>query len=169
MKFIKKPKKSLGQNFLFDKNIINKIVDIAKIEKNNSILEIGPGYGNLTKRLAQMNPNKIFAIEKDRKLISSLKDTFKDFKNIEIINDDFFNVIKNKSFAKNTLVFGNLPYNISTKILATFAMLEKWPPWFDVLIFMFQKEVADRIIAEKNSTDYGRLSILCNWRFNIKK
>ena len=169
MNFFKAPKKSLGQNFLIDKNIINKIIKIGNIEKNKTVLEIGPGYGNLTRSIASMNPNKVFAIEKDKKLTSFLKENFKSFNKIEIVNDDIFNIIKNKNLEQNIIVFGNLPYNISTQILASLILLEKWPPWYEILIFMFQKEVADRILAKKNTRDFGRLSILCNWRLNIKK
>ena len=169
MNSFKKPKKSLGQNFLIDQNIINKIVKIANIEKNKTVLEIGPGYGSLTKKIASMEPSKIFAIEKDKKLTSILKENFKSFNKIKIINDDIFNTIEKKNLGQNIIVFGNLPYNISTQILASLMLLEKWPPWYEILIFMFQKEVADRIIAKKNSNDFGRLSILCNWRMEIKK
>ena len=163
------PKKSLGQNFLIDQNIINKIIKIGKITENKTVLEIGSGYGNLTKKIANMKPKKILAIEKDEKLVLFLKNIFKDHKNIKIINNDILSVIKNNNLGQNIIVFGNLPYNISTQILASLVMLEKWPPWFEILIFMFQKEVADRILAKKNIKDFGRLSILCNWRLNIKK
>ena len=168
MNFFKTAKKSLGQNFLIDQNIINKIIKIGKITENKTVLEIGPGYGNLTRKIANMNPKKIFAVEKDKKLSSFLKGTFKDFENIKIINNDIFNIIKNKNLEQNIIVFGNLPYNISTQILALLVLLKKWPPWYEILIFMFQKEVADRILA-KNIKDFGRLSILCNWRLDIKK
>ena len=169
MNLLKSPKKSLGQNFLIDQNIIDKIIKIGNIKKDRSILEIGPGYGNLTKKIADTNPNKIFAVEKDTELSFFLKETFKDLKNIKIINDDIFNIIKNENLGQNIIVFGNLPYNISTQILASLILLKKWPPWYEILIFMFQKEVADRIIAKKNSKDFGRLSVLCNWRLEIKK
>ena len=164
----KVPKKSLGQNFLIDQNIINKIINIANV-KNKSVLEIGPGYGNLTKKIINMQPNKIFAVEKDYRLASLLKENFNNHSEIEIINDDIFNIIKNKNLGKNVLIFGNLPYNISTQILASLILLKKWPPWYETLIFMFQKEVADRIIAKKNTKNFGRLSILSNWRLEIKK
>ena len=169
MNFFKIAKKSLGQNFLIDQNIINKIIKIGKIAENKTVLEIGPGYGNLTRKIANMKPKKILAIEKDKKLALFLKNIFKDFKNIKIINNDIFNIIENKNLEQNTIVFGNLPYNISTQILASLILLEKWPPWYEILIFMFQKEVADRILAKKNIKDFGRLSILCNWRLDIKK
>ena len=169
MNFFKIAKKSLGQNFLIDQNIINKIVKIGKIVENKTVLEIGPGYGNLTKKIVDLKPKKILAIEKDKKLSLFLKNIFKNDKNIKIINNDIFNIIENKNLDQNTIVFGNLPYNISTQILAALVLLEKWPPWYEILIFMFQKEVADRILAKKNIKDFGRLSILCNWRLDIKK
>ena len=163
------PKKSLGQNFLMDQNIIRKIIKIGNIEKNTTILEIGAGNGNLTKKIIQQKPKKIIAIEKDKKLSIFLKNNFKEFENIRIINNDIFNVIKNNNIGKNIIVFGNLPYNISTQILAALILLKKWPPWYETLILMFQKEVADRILAKEGSKDFGRLSILCNWRLEIKK
>jgi len=169
MRILNTAKKSLGQNFLMDQNIINKIIKIGKIAENKTVLEIGSGYGNLTRKIANMKPKKILAIEKDKKLALFLKNIFKDFKNIKIINNDIFNIIENKNLEQNTIVFGNLPYNISTQILASLILLEKWPPWYEILIFMFQKEVADRILAKKNVKDFGRLSILCNWRLDIKK
>ena len=163
------PKKSLGQNFLIDKNIINKIIKSAHINKHSLILEIGAGYGNLTKNIAEENPKKIFAVEKDRKLSNFLKEKFIKKTNIKIINDDILNLTEKNNLGSNVIIFGNLPYNISTKILASLILLKKWPPWYSNLILMFQKEVADRILAKTNTKDFGRLSILCNWRLEIKK
>ena len=96
MKLIKFPKKSLGQNFLIDNNILDKIVKTANIDKNKIILEIGAGYGNLTKKISNMNPKKIYAVEKDKELSLLLKKKFVDAKNIEIIQDDILNFIKKK-------------------------------------------------------------------------
>ena len=166
MQIKNKPKKSLGQNFLIDKNIISKIIEIGNIDKNKSIMEIGPGYGNLTEVIISMKPKNIFAIEKDKELSVLLKKKFQNKKNIKIINEDIFNIIKNNS-KNNLLVFGNLPYNISTQILASLITLKKWPPWYNLLIFMFQKEVADRIIAKPNTKEFSRLSVLSNWRLEI--
>ena len=160
------PKKSLGQNFLIDKNIINKIIKIGNINKNKTVVEIGPGYGNLTEAIISMYPKKILVIEKDKKLCGLLT---KKFQNIKVINEDILDVIKNKSLTNNSLVFGNLPYNISTQILAHLITLKKWPPWYEHLIFMFQKEVADRIIAKPNTKEFSRLTVLSNWRLDIKK
>ena len=163
------PKKNLGQNFLIDKNIINKIIKIANIDKNKTVIEIGAGYGNLTEAIMSMKPKNILAIEKDKKLSSFLERKFKNVKNIQIINEDILNIINKKNSKQNCLVFGNLPYNISTQILASLIMLKEWPPWYDSLVFMFQKEVADRIIAKPNTKEFSRLTVLSNWRFEIKK
>ena len=169
MKLLQKSKKSLGQNFLIDKNIINKILKVVKVNKNNTVLEIGSGYGNLTKAITTMQPRKLIAIEKDKKLFSFLNNQFVNYKNMKIINEDVLNFIEKKNFEKNIIVFGNLPYNISTKILASLIMLKKWPPWYQVLVFMFQKEVADRILAKNRTKAYGRLTVLSNWRLEITK
>ena len=169
MHFSLQPKKSLGQNFLIDKNIINKIISIASIKEEQTILEIGAGNGNLTEILAINKSNKIYAVEKDKKLSLYLKKKFQKFENVNVINDDIFNIIKQNNLGQNIIVLGNLPYNISTQILASLIMLKKWPPWYKILILMFQKEVADRIIAKANNKNFGRLSILANWRLDIKK
>ena len=162
-----KAKKSLGQNFLIDKNIINKITDIVNIE-SKSILEIGPGTGNLTRSLIKKKPKKFYVIEKDKRLILQLK---KEFQNqIILINEDVLNIDENYLCKEKLIVFGNLPYNISTEILCKWILnLNDQKFWFENLILMFQKEVADRILSEYNSTKYGRLSILANWKLNIKK
>ena len=169
MHILNKAKRSLGQNFLIDKNIINKIINVVDINENNTVIEIGAGYGNLTKYIIERKPKKIFAIEKDKKLSLFLKKKFKLSKNLKVINEDILNIIQKNNLGKNIIVFGNLPYNISTKILASLIMLNKWPPWYDILILMFQKEVADRIIAKTRTKEFGRLAVLSNWRLDIKK
>ena len=148
MKLLGTAKKSLGQNFLIDNNIINKIIKIRNINKNNTVMEIGSGYGHLTNAILYMEPKKIFAIEKDKKLVIFLNNKFKDYNNIKIINRDILNIIEENDLEKNIIVFGKLPYNASTKILASLILLKKWPPWYEILILMFQKEVAERIIAK---------------------
>ena len=159
-------KKSLGQNFLIDKNIIDKIVNILEL-KNKNILEIGPGTGNLTEGILKKSPKKILAIEKDDNLAKLLKEKFND--KIEIINKDILKIDENSLSDQTLTVFGNLPYNISTEILCKWILNIKQKIWFDCLILMFQKEVADRIISDFNTKSYGRLTILANWRLDIKK
>ena len=159
-------KKSLGQNFLTDKYILEKITNTSII-KNKQILEIGPGTGNLTSFILKKNPKKLIAIEKDNELAINLKNKFND--KITIINDDILNIDETSLFNDKVTVFGNLPYNISTQILSKWIINLNKSFWFDCLILMFQKEVADRIIARFNTSNYGRLSILCNWKLKIKK
>ena len=159
-------KKSLGQNFLIDKNIIDKIVNILEL-KNKNILEIGPGTGNLTEGILGKNPKKVLVVEKDDYLANSLKEKFKD--KIEVLNKDILKINENLLSNQTLTVFGNLPYNISTEILCKWILNIKEEIWFDTLILMFQKEVADRIISNFNTKSYGRLTILANWRLDIKK
>jgi len=161
-----KAKKSLGQNFLIDKNILNKIVNITDIQ-NKLILEIGPGTGNLTSLIIQKKPKKFIVIEKDNNLAKKLQNKFED--QLIVINKDVLKVDEKSLFNDKVTVFGNLPYNISTEILSKWIINLKNNFWFDCLVLMFQKEVADRIIAEFNTSNYGRLSIICNWKLNIKK
>ena len=162
-----KAKKSLGQNFLIDKNIINKITNVINIE-SKIILEIGPGTGNLTSSILEKNPKKLYVIEKDDNLVKLLKENFAN--KIDIINDDVLNINENKICDDKLIVFGNLPYNISTEILCKWILnLNDEDIWFSNLILMFQKEVAERIISKHNSSNYGRLSILANWKLDIKK
>ena len=162
-----KAKKSLGQNFLIDQNIIDKIINIVEI-KNKSILEIGPGTGNLTKNILKKKPKKLIVIEKDNNLAESLKKNIGD--SVKIINDDVLKIDETKLNLDVLTVFGNLPYNISTEILCHWILnIKNKNFWFDNLVLMFQKEVADRIIAKFNTKNYGRLSILSNWKLEIKK
>jgi len=162
-----KAKKSLGQNFLIDNNILNRIVDIGSI-KDNFVLEIGPGTGNLTREILKKNPKKMLVIEKDEKLSLLLSQNFKD--QLIIINDDVLNIDEKKLNKEKLTVIGNLPYNISTEILCKWIInLKDSNFWFNELILMFQKEVAERIIADFNTSKYGRLSIISNWKLNIKK
>ena len=161
-----KPKKSLGQNFLVNDFILNKIANYTNIN-NKTILEVGPGTGNLTKSLLKKNPKKMFVIEKDNNLANHLSDTFGN--KLIIINKDILDIDVKSLFRENVVVFGNLPYNISTEILSKWIINLKDDFWFECLILMFQKEVADRIIAKFNTSNYGRLSIISNWKLNIKK
>jgi 16S rRNA (adenine1518-N6/adenine1519-N6)-dimethyltransferase len=161
-----KHKKSLGQNFLVDRDVLEQIVSTVNIA-NKEILEIGPGSGNLTSYILKKQPKKVFVIEKDDDLALLLNDQFNN--EIEIINNDVLNVSENEISDNLLTVFGNLPYNISTEILSKWILNMNTNVWFENLVLMFQKEVADRIIAKSNSSEYGRLSILSNWKLNIKK
>ena len=162
-----KAKKSLGQNFLIDEAVIEKIVSTTTIT-NKNIIEIGPGTGNLTRAILKKKPKKIFVVEKDNELSILLKEKFTD--QVIIINEDILKFEEKKLYDEKLIVFGNLPYNISTEILCKWIInLNDRNFWFDELILMFQKEVAERIIAKFNTSNYGRLTILANWKLNIKK
>ena len=161
-----KAKKSLGQNFLIDKNIITKIVSISDIT-NKDVLEIGPGTGNLTEYIIKKKPKKLFLIEKDEALYQELQLKFQN--EVEIINQDILKIDEKKISDNKLIVFGNLPYNISTEIICSWIIKLEKNFWFTELILMFQKEVADRIVSKINTSNYGRLSILLNWRMNIQK
>jgi len=162
-----KAKKSLGQNFLIDENVIKNIVDTTCVN-NKTILEIGPGTGNLTKEILNRGPKKFFVIEKDYKLSNMLNLNFKD--KITIINEDVLKFNEKNLINEKLIVFGNLPYNISTEILCKWIInLDNDNFWFEELVLMFQREVADRIIAKFNTSNYGRLAIISNWKLNIKK
>ena len=159
-------KKSLGQNFLIDRSILEKIVDTVDFQ-NKEVLEIGPGSGNLTTYILKKNPKKLHVIEKDDDLALLLREKFND--EINIINDDVLKISEKNISVEKLTVFGNLPYNISTEILSKWVVNLGKNFWFENLVLMFQKEVADRIIAQCNTSKYGRLSILSNWKLNIKK
>jgi len=161
-----KAKKSLGQNFLIDREVLEKIVSITDIT-NKEVLEIGPGSGNLTTYILKKKPKKLYVVEKDDDLAKLLKEKFDT--EIEIINDDILKVSESTISDQKLSVFGNLPYNISTEILSKWILNIGSNFWFDSLILMFQKEVADRIISEFNNSNYGRLSILSSWKLNVKK
>ena len=160
-----KPKKKLGQNFLINEKILNNIVKIGNITDKDNILEIGPGTGNLTKYLVSAKPKSITVIEKDNELSSYLSLKYKGC--IKIINGDVLELPENFFLKKRFKVFGNLPYNISTKILSNWCLNKKIK--FERLVLMFQKEVADRIVANVNTKDYSRITVLANWKFKIKK
>ena len=162
-----KAKKSLGQNFLIDQNIIDKIINTVEI-KDKSILEIGPGTGNLTKNILKKKPKKLIVVEKDDNLAEILIKNFNS--NVEIIKNDILNLDESNLDGSILTVFGNLPYNISTEILCKWILnIKNKNFWFNNLVLMFQKEVADRIIAKVNTKNYGRLSILSNWKLEIEK
>ncbi len=161
------PKKSLGQNFLIDQNIIQKICNAGNLNENDTVLEIGPGTGNLTEFILQKKPKKFYVIEKDERLIKSLNERFNN--KLIIINEDILKYDLKLLSEKDFIIFGNLPYNISSQILINFINYSHLKFSYKKLILMFQKEVADRILAEDNSKNYGRLSIFSSWKLEVKK
>ena len=161
-----KPKKSLGQNFLIDREVLEKIVSITDVT-GKEVLEIGPGSGNLTTYILKQKPKKLYVVEKDDELAILLREKFDTA--IEIINADILKISESNISEQKLSVFGNLPYNISTEILSKWILNIGSNFWFESLVLMFQKEVADRIISEFNNSNYGRLSILSSWKLNVKK
>ena len=165
MKFTQK--KSLGQNFLIDQNILNKIADTGKVGYEDLVIEVGPGSGALTSKILEKKPKNLVVIEKDRQLSNFLLKKFKE--KIKIINEDMMKISYENFKGENYIVFGNLPYNISTQILTKWIKIKNIDIFCKKFVLMFQKEVADRIIAKTNTKNYGRLSILSNWRMKIDK
>ena len=160
-----KPKKSLGQNFLIDKNIINKIIEVSEINSGDEVLEVGPGTGILTKSIVSKKPKKIYLIEKDENLANALERQY--LNRVSIIKKDILKIPYKFYSEKKFLILGNLPYNISTKILSDWCLNDKLN--VSKMILMFQKEVAERILANVNSKEYSRITILSKWKFDIKK
>ena len=162
------PKKSLGQHYLIDRNIIRKIIDTVKIN-NRDVIEIGPGKGALTEEILKRKPKSLTLIEKDDGLSENLKLKYFDINLLKIFNADILKFNLEKIIKKDTVVFGNLPYNISSQILVKILRFNIWPPQFKDLVFMFQKELGEKIVCKYPSPKYGRLSILRNYRLDIDK
>ena len=154
-------KKSLGQNFLIDNNIIKKIVNLTDV-KNKNIIEIGPGKGALTNEILKKKPKSLKIIEKDTYLANELKKKYFDNNIIKILNNDVLKLNFNKILLEDSIIFGNLPYNISSQIFVNILRLKKLPNKISDLVFMFQKEVGEKIVCNYPSANYGRLSILSN-------
>ncbi len=163
---MKYAKKSLGQNFLIDKNVIRKIINLAQIE-NKNILEIGPGKGALTEEILLRKPKSLIVVEKDKNLAIELRNKFSSNKLIKIFNNDILKFNLENVITKNLKVFGNLPYNISSQILVKILKLNSLSSKIDDLIFMFQKELGEKIIGKFPSKNYGRLSIISGYKLNI--
>ena len=161
-------KKSLGQNFIFDKNFLRKISSFIQSDINDIIIEIGPGPGTLTEYLFNKKYKKIILIEKDLRLIDNLNKKFIS-KKIEILNEDVLSFDFQKETVKNSILIGNLPFNISVDLLYKLTKVKNWPPNQKKMVLMFQKEVANRIIANPNNKAYGKLSIVIQSRYYINK
>ena len=159
-------KKSLGQNFLIDKNIINKILNLIQI-KNKNIIEIGPGRGALTCGIIKQEPKSLIAIEKDNLLSRKLHQTYLKNRNVKIINEDFLKLNLEQFKIRKSIILGNLPYNISSQILVKIIKNIDWPAHFSDIILMFQKELGEKILGKYSSNNYGRISILTNYKLEV--
>jgi len=163
-----KTKKSLGQNFIFDKNFLSKISNLIISESNNTIIEIGPGPGTLTDYLFKKNYKKMILIEKDKRLIVNLEKKFS-ASNVLVINEDALDFDFQNPIINNSIIVGNLPFNISVNLLYNWTKTKKWPPKQKKMILMFQKEVANRIMASQNNKSYGKLSVVVQSRYKVTK
>ena len=163
-----KTKKSLGQNFIYDRNFLKKISDLILYDDISTIIEVGPGPGTLTEYIFKKNYKKLILIEKDKRLIKNLEKKFSN-SDVEILNDDALNFDFQNSDICDSIIIGNLPFNISVNLLYYWTKTKKWPPKQRRMVLMFQKEVANRIIATHNNKSYGKLSVVVQSRYKIKK
>ena len=163
-------KKSLGQNFLFDLNLTRRIARAAGPLEGFTIVEVGPGPGGLTRALLIEGASHVVAIERDERAIAALNEISAAYPgSLTIVAGDAL-AADWPSLAKGPAkIVANLPYNIATPLLTGWLTDGAWPPWFASLTLMFQKEVAERIVARPGGKDYGRLSVLCQWRCEVKK
>ena len=166
---MKYAKKSLGQNFLVDKNVIKKIINLVEI-KNKDVVEIGPGKASLTNEIIKNKPRTLSLIEKDDNFAEKLRLRFLKNKDIRVFNQDFLDFDFKNLNKKKLIIFGNLPYNISSQIFVKILKIKNWPPNYTDLILMFQKELGEKILGKFQSKNYGRLSILSHYKLlSVKK
>ena len=165
-------KKSLGQNFLLDLNLTGRIARAAGPLDGVTVIEIGPGPGGLTRALLALGARKVLAIERDDRAIAALEEVAQRCPGrLTVIAGDALEFDPKPHLAEGdgpVRVVANLPYNISTALLIAWVTAEPWPPWYDRLVLMFQREVAERIVAAPGSKTYGRLSVLAGWRTQAK-
>ena len=164
------PKKSLGQNFLFDLNLTARIARAAEPLENITVVEVGPGPGGLTRALLALGARRVVAIERDQRAIAALEEIAARYPGrLEIVAGDALSIDLHEHLGpERARVVANLPYNIATALLVGWLAVEPWPPWYDYLLLMFQREVAERIVAAPGTKTYGRLSVLAGWRTEAK-
>lgn len=163
-------RKSLGQNFLLDLNLTARIARAAGSLEDATVIEVGPGPGGLTRALLALGAKRVIAVERDERAIEALDYIVKRYPGrIEIVHGDAqsFDPRRYLDVPKAKIV-ANLPYNIATQLLVDWLSIEPWPPWYDTMVLMFQREVAERIVAREDDEAYGRLAVLANWRAETK-
>jgi 16S rRNA (adenine1518-N6/adenine1519-N6)-dimethyltransferase len=159
-------KRSLGQNFLLDLNLTARIARAAGPFDAEPIVEIGPGPGGLTRALLAQGARRVIAVERDQRAIAALAEIAESYPGrLEVVAADALEFDPRPCLgAARARIVANLPYNIATVLLISWLTIEPWPPWYDRLVLMFQREVAERIAARPGSKSYGRLSVLAGWR-----
>lgn len=162
-------KKSLGQNFLLDLNLTSKIARLAGDLSECDVLEVGPGPGGLTRGLLAEGARKVLAIEKDSRCMAALAEISDAYPGqLQVINGDALEVNPLEHLTPPIRVAANLPYNVGTELLVRWLTPKDWPPFWSSLTLMFQREVAERIVAQPGSKAYGRLAILAQWRTDAR-
>jgi 16S rRNA (adenine1518-N6/adenine1519-N6)-dimethyltransferase len=163
-------KKSLGQNFLLDLNLIDRIARAAGQLAGVTVVEIGPGPGGLTRALLAHGAGRVIGIERDKRCIAALQELRAVYPDrLSVVSGDALEIDPHPLLGSGPArVVANLPYNIATVLLVRWLMSDPWPPWFDSLTLMFQREVAERIVAAPGSEHYGRLAVLAGWRAEAK-
>lgn len=163
-------RKSLGQNFLLDLNLTSRIARSAGPLEGQTVVEIGPGPGGLTRALLAQGVKRVIAVERDERAIPALEEIAQRYPGrLTIVNDDAMTFDPRPLLGgERAKIVANLPYNIATVLLIDWLCTEPWPPWFDMMVLMFQREVAERIVARENDDAYGRLGVLANWRAETK-
>jgi 16S rRNA (adenine1518-N6/adenine1519-N6)-dimethyltransferase len=159
-------KKSLGQNFLLDLNLTARIARAAGPLDRVTVLEVGPGPGGLTRALLALGAGRVIAVERDERAIAALEEIAALYPGrLDIVAADALDFDPRPRLPHGAArIAANLPYNIATALLVNWLSIEPWPPWFDSAVLMFQREVAERIVAPPGSKTYGRLSVLAQWR-----
>jgi 16S rRNA (adenine1518-N6/adenine1519-N6)-dimethyltransferase len=159
-------RKSLGQNFLFDLNLAARIARAAGPLEGVTVFEVGPGPGGLTRALLALGAARVIAVERDDRAVTALQEVAAHYPGrLEIVAADALTFDTRPHLRGGPVrIVANLPYNIATALLVSWLGVEPWPPWYDCAILMFQREVAERIVAEPHSKSYGRLSVLAQWR-----
>lgn len=158
-------RKALGQNFLLDMNLTGRIARASGPLDGVTVVEIGPGPGGLTRALLMEGAKRVVAIEKDRRCIAALHELAATFPGrLDVIEADATKIDAGALVETPARVVANLPYNVATVLLAGWLSGKSWPPWWDSLTLMFQREVALRLVARAGTADYGRLSVLAQWR-----
>jgi len=163
-------RKSLGQNFLLDLNLTARIARAAGPLDDATVIEIGPGPGGLTRALLAMGARHVIAVERDERVLPALEEIAQRYPGrLEIVCADAQHFDPRPWLgARRAKIVANLPYNIATALLIDWLSIEPWPPWYDMMVLMFQREVAERIVARENDEAYGRLGVLANWRAETK-